>query len=82
MSDQEKKVFDQEVSMDELKSVSGGFDTDCNTLEFRDRQTSGCGHTVEDGSWCAQNDACIAVQTVYMGSDYLRIGVACRKGPK
>jgi len=66
MSDQEKKVFDQEVSKDELSSVSGGASTyKCTHYERRSRTYEGCAATVENGSTCWENDACVMGQVIY-----------------
>jgi len=66
MSEKEKKVFDQEISKDELESVSGGFwqsmDIDCH---IQNTGFPNCRATVEEGSWCETNDACYELEVNY-----------------
>ena len=47
----------EELSLDELESVSGGSD--------RDWLVDGCAATVEPGSWCGSNDACVIWDVTY-----------------
>lgn len=47
----------KELSLDELGSVSGGFD--------RDWLKEGCAATVEPYSWCGSDDACLMRDVVY-----------------
>ena len=47
----------RELSLDELESVSGGYD--------RDYLTDGCSATVEPGSWCWSDDLCYEVDVTY-----------------
>ena len=74
----EKEVFEQKVSEEELNSVAGGDDCGrtaydhnvCTTAAYRDIYWGGfpnCAATVEDGSWCGSNDACIADDVKYLG---------------
>ncbi|MEE1158961.1 MAG: hypothetical protein UHS51_06015 [Atopobiaceae bacterium] len=84
MSDEQKatenEVFNQEISMDDLDAVAGGFfslyDTDADTSNCFDADTRpiyggggfpNCAGTVEDGSWCGTNDACIKMAVDYKG---------------
>ncbi len=48
---------EKELSLDELESVSGGYD--------RDWLTDGCAATVEPKSWCDSNDSCIYFDVTY-----------------
>ena len=48
---------DKELSLDELETISGG--------EDRDWLIDGCAATVEPGSWCGSNDACIIWDVTY-----------------
>ena len=48
---------DQELSLDELETVSGGAD--------RDWVTDGCAATVEFHSWCDSNDNCVCWEVTY-----------------
>ena len=59
-----EQVFKQEVSDDELEAVAGGKGSggECNRNQARDIYKGGfpnCAATVEEGSWCSSNDACI-----------------------
>jgi len=80
MSEKEKKVFNQEVSTEELSMVSGGvsygelddireeMDWDCIDNNKRDIYKGGfpnCAATVEDASWCGTNDACVGISVDY-----------------
>ena len=47
----------KELSVDELDSVSGGYD--------RDYLTDGCAATVEPGSWCWSDDYCYEFDVTY-----------------
>ena len=47
----------KELSLDELETVSGGAD--------RDWLVDGCAATVEPGSWCGSNDACVIWDVTY-----------------
>lgn len=78
MSDEQKKkeeeVFDQPVSEEDLGAVSGGRDADednCVVSFSRDIYGGGgfpnCAATVEEGSWCWDNDACNESAVVYRG---------------
>ena len=73
----EKEVFIQEVSDEELQTVAGGVDdcgwseyTNCSTGDKRYIYSGGfpnCAATVEDGSWCGTNDACLQSDVDYQG---------------
>ena len=52
-----KSRADQELSLDELEAVSGGYD--------RDYLTDGCSATVEPGSWCWSDDYCYEFDVTY-----------------
>ena len=83
MSENEKardnEVFAQSVSLDDLDAVSGGGlwhddDHDSNNcIQTSFRQIRGgngfpnCAATVEDGSFCNYNDACIIDSIRYLG---------------
>ncbi len=82
MSEKEKKeekVFSQEVSKDELESISGGGchvpemakreddPNRCVSIHKRDINEAGCAATVESGSFCYENDACFESSVVYNG---------------
>ena len=56
----------QKLSMDELKSVTGGAD--------RDWPEDGCCATVEPGSWCKSNDWCKIWDVTY---DHNPCGAKC-----
>ena len=49
------------VDDDELNAVSGGFD--------RDYGAEGCAATVEEGSWCSENDKCYYWDVTYGNYD-------------
>ncbi len=76
MTDKEKEVFKQEISLAELDEVNGG------RIPLRRGGKEGahivhrniyegsfpnCAATVGDGSWCMSNDACLEVQVQYTG---------------
>ena len=69
----EAAIFDQTVSEEELKAVSGGFTKlkDCAICEHRDiydgKGFANCTDTVESGSWCMLNDACYYNSIIYDG---------------
>ena len=67
----DKKVFDQELSTDDLSAVSGGEngpeDSHCVKQHYRNIHKDGCAATVGDGSWCGTNDACYHDAVVYTG---------------
>ena len=76
----EGTVFRQDVSAEELDSLSAGSDDclgiiqtrdwDCVKGDKRDIYKNGfpnCAATVEDGSWCWTNDACYDAAVVYKG---------------
>ena len=86
----EDKVFDQEVSPEELENVTGGstighwknrygkgnITYGCTSTQRRNIYKGGfpnCAATVEDGSYCGDNDACIMYAVVY---DYME---SCQK---
>ena len=78
---EEKAVFAQEVSQEELENVSGGAGTGCWSNGRRsclaqlyrnmydDFYTGAgfpnCANTVNDGSWCGENDACFSMAIIY-----------------
>lgn len=73
----EDEVFDQEVSPDELEAVAGGdvIKSEFNCTELHIRYIyiphfPNCAATVEDGSWCNTNDACIDLAIDYWGMRY------------
>ena len=71
---QEKEVFEQEVSTDEIEAVAGG---DCERVQARctvetirwiyENSFPDCAATVEDGSWCYESDACYGEAILYYG---------------
>ena len=68
----EDEVLAQELSPEELAAVAGGgdpSDVNCTTQVYgRNIYYGGfpnCAATVEDGSWCGQNDACINISVIY-----------------
>ena len=71
----EKEVFIQKVSDEEMEAVAGGegvndYDYDCVSEHWRDIYFGGfpnCAATVEEGSLCDTNDACVAGAVVYKG---------------
>jgi len=77
MSEKEKKVFNQEVSEEELGKVSGGEEdwliagcTEANKRPIYGRGPSvfpNCAATVESGSLCDTNDACKFFAVCYEG---------------
>jgi hypothetical protein len=80
MSEEEKKVFDQEVSLDELDAVAGGVShrpgdcASCNKCTgwvyrdiYGDNGFPNCAATVESGSHCDDNDACWQLAIKYNG---------------
>lgn len=86
MSENEKKVFEQEVSAEELNMVSGGSgsETDPCVMELRRNIRAGkgfpnCAYSVEDGSWCRKNDACNSEAVVYTGMHNHCGGMDCEK---
>ncbi len=72
----EENVFRQEVSDAELIAVSGGEHKDptytrdicekTNMWRIDDPSFPSCNSTVEDGSWCYENDACWGDSIVYV----------------
>ena len=72
---QEETVLGQELSPDEMEAASGGgkdgckdMMSTCESYHFRSR-SAGCAATVEDGSWCDSNDACVAFAVRYKNMD-------------
>lgn len=69
----EEALFNQELSPDELDNVVGGDDgkyNNCLQCWGRHIYAGGfpnCAATVEDGSWCGDNDACYSGSVVYSG---------------
>ena len=69
----EKEVFNQSVSEEEMNSVAGGEgeqNLTCVDQLVRNIYAGGfpnCASTVEDGSECWTNDACIADAVDYQG---------------
>lgn len=72
----EEQVFKQEVSDDELEAVAGGAPgtgdkNNCNNAHRRDIYGGAgfpnCAATVEDGSLCNTNDACLYLSVRYKG---------------
>ena len=67
----EEQVFKQEISDDELASVTGGdedSDENCYIFLWRDIYRNGfpnCAATVEENSWCRSNDACYSQSVDY-----------------
>ena len=53
----DKHRGDMELSLDELDSISGGYD--------RDWLSDGCAASVEPGSWCGSNDYCHQFDVTY-----------------
>ena len=71
-AEKENEVLVQELSLEELASVAGGgdpSDVNCTTHVYgRNIYYGGfpnCAATVEDGSWCGQNDACYNISVIY-----------------
>lgn len=83
MSDQEKKVFSQELNRDDLKAATGGTHdywkcadpqtSNCISEQYRKmyggKGFPNCAATVEDGSDCGNNDACFKYSVIYSGMD-------------
>ena len=73
MKKKEDAVFAQELNEDELNEVTGGKsltnkNTICTEGTFRDiydGKFPNCAATVESGSWCWSNDACMSGAVVY-----------------
>jgi hypothetical protein len=67
----EEQVFKQALDDDELETVAGGdadSDENCYQYLWRDIYRNGfpnCAATVEDGSWCSSNDACLSQSVDY-----------------
>ena len=74
----EEEVFSQDVSAEELGTISGGSsivldgdDDTSNCVELQKRKIYGgrgfpnCAATVESGSWCGKSDACTNYAVVY-----------------
>ena len=70
----EEEVFQQEISPEELDEVAGGQatfrnDNNCSSSEHRyiygGKGFPNCAATVEDGSWCDSNDACMVFAVCY-----------------
>ncbi len=65
-----KEILDQEIALDQLDAVAGGAGAD-DCVEGLVRNIYGgrgfpnCAATVEDGSWCGSNDACVSFAIVY-----------------
>ena len=71
----EKEVFIQKVSDEEMEAVAGGDDCgapqqkNCSNYYLRDIYVPSfpnCAATVEDGSWCGSNDACVGSEVIYL----------------
>ena len=74
-----EEILDQEIELDELDSVVGGVrrypgsrsnDENCTQTHKRSIYEGGfanCAATVEDGSWCETNDACLSSAVKYQG---------------
>ncbi len=68
-----KEILDQEISPDELDAVAGGDGErfKCVISEYREIYAGNgfpnCAATVEDGSWCGDNDACVFDAVKYDG---------------
>ncbi len=58
----EEAVFTQDLSSEEMESVSGG-----RRLNIYDGGFPNCAATVESGSWCGSNDACHTWSIIYVG---------------
>ena len=79
--EKENEVFKQEVSEDGLTSIAGGMEETgpryrCNAQLYRNiygynyywyTTFPDCAKSVEDGSWCGDNDACYAFAILYKG---------------
>ena len=72
--EKEDKVLAQPLSPEELEAVSGGDQDDDlkNCVRYSERNIylggfPNCAATVEDGSWCSTNDACVKVAVNYQG---------------
>ena len=72
MKKKEQEVFAQQLNNEELEKVTGGdFDisfADCTEAYRRDIYKGGfpnCAATVEEGSYCGTNDACVATAVKY-----------------
>lgn len=82
----EKDVFNQNVSEEELKAAAGGNlqDDDCGepqqvrchhnfTRDIYEGGFPNCAATVEDGSWCGSNDACLMADVDYQNMNDCKI---------
>lgn len=85
MSDQEKKVFSQEINREDLKAATGGKGgndvvrcaepqtknciSEYNRSMYGGKGFPNCASTVEDGSDCWNNDACFKYAVIYTGMD-------------
>ena len=73
MAEKEKEVFAEEVALDELDNVAGGFmqsfQQNCVQNHYRElyggRGFPNCAATVEENSNCRDNDACTRNAVVY-----------------
>lgn len=76
--DIEEQVLGQELSPDEMEAIAGGYkdgidcdsssSANCKNWNIRNIYEGGfpnCASTVEDGSWCGENDACWASAVAY-----------------
>ena len=80
MSEEEKareeEVLKQSVSLDELEAAAGGEGGSANECveQYNRRIHRGrfpnCAATVEDGSWCGTNDACVVLAVYYEGREH------------
>ena len=82
MKKKEEEVFAQSLSDEELESVNGGWrycgssgerePDEHNCVRNHSKDIYGgagfanCAATVEDGSWCLTNDACLHSAIIYM----------------
>ncbi len=74
----DERVLDQELSLDELEVAAGLYDEEyyknpSNCVNCYHKAIYGgggfanCAATVEDGSWCNENDACYDNSITYVG---------------
>ena len=79
----ENEVFDQELSVEDLDAAAGGAgsgEEDPNNCIVCDKRNiyggngfPNCAATVEDDSWCGDNDACLMSAVDYQGMKHCPI---------
>ena len=81
-----KEILDQEIALDQLDAVAGGLgdESEDNCRRDHSRNIYGgkgfpnCANTVEDESWCYDNDACYGAAIAYTGMEGCG-GIDCHK---